>query len=322
MVTAQPVQDVSEAAPGWLRVGLYPSLWAWVLGCLVYGFAYPEQLTQVLAVKAGVMVGVLLVAEWQFPYQKRWGMTWRHLLRRDLIFIAINGATFAAIQFLLVWLAIDTARRSVGPLTGQPLWLQIPVALLTFEALQYTVHRFMHQSRGPVTNVLWRAHAIHHLPSQLYVVMHAVFHPINAVIVRIVVQVLPVFLLGTDPMAVFFSSSVIALHGTVSHFNVDLRAGWLNYVFVGPELHRYHHSASTHEAANYAAALSFFDLLGGTFLYRPGFPPAELGLRAEDGYPEQHAPWQSMLLPFSLQPVEAPQPPLKGRLVPGPTSSA
>ncbi len=304
MTDEKHILEPSETTPAWLRAGLYPALWAWLLACLAYGFSNPESLSLVLAVKAGVMVGVLLLAEWRFPYQKRWGMTWRHFFHRDLFFIAVNGATFAAIQFALIWLAIDTARQSSGPLTGQSLWVQIPVALLAFEALQYTVHRLMHQSRGPVTNVLWRAHAIHHLPAQLYVVMHAVFHPLNAVIVRIVVQVLPVFLLGTDPMAIFVSSSVIALHGTVSHFNVDLRAGWANYLFVGPELHRYHHSASTHEAANYAATLSFFDVLGGTFLYRPGIPPAELGLRAEDGYPEQHAPWQSLVLPFSLRPVE------------------
>jgi sterol desaturase/sphingolipid hydroxylase (fatty acid hydroxylase superfamily) len=101
--------------------------------------------------------------------------------------------------------------------------------------------------------------------------------------------------------------SIIALQGTVSHLNLDMRAGWLNYVLVGPELHRYHHSAEGQNATNLGSTLSVFDLVFGTFEYRPGVPPRELGLREEDGYPGQHSPLQSALFPLSLQPVEPPR---------------
>ena len=304
---AVPPSHTAAALASVVRVGLYPALWAWIVLCLAYGLSHPGQLPEVLAIKSGVMVGVLLLVEWRIPYQRRWAMTWRHLLRRDLIFIVINGATLAALQAGLVWFAIGVASRTTGPLSGQPLWVQVPIALLAFEALQYAVHRCMHESRGPITHVLWRAHAIHHLPKQLYLVMHAVFHPINAILVRLLVQVLPAVLLGTDPMAAFVAASIIGYHGTISHFNVDIRAGWANYLFTGPELHRYHHSANSHEAVNYGATLSVFDLCLGSFLYRPGVPPAELGLKERDGYPGQHDPWRSMLLPFSTRPVAPPQ---------------
>ncbi len=263
----------------------------------------PRTLQTVLAVKAVAMVGLLLILEWRFPYQDRWRMTWRHLVRRDLIFIAINGMTLALLSYGMVALAIDLSADSVGLLTGQPLWLQVVVGLVVFEALQYTLHRTMHQSRGPLTHFLWRTHAIHHLPQQLYVVMHAVFHPFNAVLVRIGTQLLPLWLLGYDPMAVFISGSIIAFHGTVSHLNLDMRMGWMNYLFIGPELHRYHHSASSHEAQNYGATLSIFDLCFGSFLYRPGVPPEHLGLSDRDGYPGQHDPLAAALFPFSLAPV-------------------
>lgn len=166
----------------------------------------------------------------------------------------------------------------------------------------------MHLSVGPITNVLWRAHAIHHLPQQLYLIMHGVFHPINAVLVRLIVQMLPIVLLGTDPLAIFISSSIISYHGVISHFNVDIRAGWANYLFVGPELHRYHHSAESNEAVNYGVTLSIFDLLCGTFSYRPGIPPAHLGLSEEDGYPGQHNPLESLLLPFDTGPIQPKSP--------------
>jgi sterol desaturase/sphingolipid hydroxylase (fatty acid hydroxylase superfamily) len=292
-----------DSARAFIRQGLYPLLWIWVIAGITYGLIYPETLQTVLAVKAVGMVGLLLILEWRFPYDDRWRMTWRHLVRRDLIFIAINGATIALLSYGMVALAIDLSADSASLITGQPLWLQVIVGLVVFEALQYTLHRYMHQSRGPLTHFLWRTHAIHHLPQQLYVVMHAVFHPFNAVLVRIGTQLLPLWLLGYDPLAVFVFGSIIAFHGTVSHLNLDMRMGWMNYLFVGPELHRYHHSASSHEAQNYGATLSIFDLCFSTFLYRPGVPPLHLGLSDQDGYPGQHDPLAATLFPFSVEPV-------------------
>ena len=180
-----------------------------------------------------------------------------------------------------------------------PLWIQVIVGLLVFEALQYTIHRAMHRADGPLSRFFWRSHAIHHLPQQLYVVMHAVFHPINAIVVRVLVQLLPIWLLGFDAVAVFIYGSIIGFHGTVSHLNVDMRIGWLNFLFVGPELHRYHHSSRTADAVNYGAAISVFDLMFGTFRYTPGQHPASLGLYENEGYPAQHAPMQAMLFPFT-----------------------
>jgi sterol desaturase/sphingolipid hydroxylase (fatty acid hydroxylase superfamily) len=299
------------AAERWLRFAvrwaLYPLLLAWVAGWIAYGLAHPEDMTLVLAVKSGVMVPLLLLLEWRVPYQRRWGMTWRHLLRRDLVFVALNGATLALLSYGLVALSIGVAAESEGLVAGWPSWLQVVTGLVVFEALQYSTHRWMHRGRGRAGNFLWRTHAIHHLPQQLYVVMHAVFHPFNAIIVRLVVQLLPVWVLGYDPQAAFVVGSIIALHGTVSHLNLDMRAGWLNYLFVGPELHRYHHAAEGQNATNLAATLSPFDWLLGTFEYRPGVAPRALGLREEDGYPGQHAPLRAALFPLSLRPVEPPK---------------
>lgn len=286
-----------------IRWLLYPLLWCWTIGWIAFGLQNPDELQMALAIKGGGMITLLLALEWRYPYDHRWKMTWQHLLRRDIIFIVINGATLALLGYLLILLAIDVAESSLGLMTGTPVWLQVAVGLVVFEALQYTVHRYMHLDGNALKNFLWRAHAIHHLPQQLYVVMHAVFHPFNAIPIRYLTQILPIWVLGYDPEAVFVFGSVIALHGTISHLNLDLRMGWLNYLFVGPELHRYHHSASSHEAQNYGATLSIFDLLLGTFLYRPGKPPEALGLSEDDGYPGQHDPLTAVLFPFSVLPV-------------------
>ncbi len=296
-----------------VRWGLYPLLLVWVGGCLAYGLARPASLSTVVIIKSGVMVPLLLVLEWLVPYQRRWSMTIRHLLRRDVVFIAMNGPTLALLSYGLVLLSIDVAADRNGPLTGKPLWLQVVMGLLVFEALQYSMHRFMHRGRGPVGHMAWRTHSIHHLPQQLYVVMHAVGHPFNAVIVRLVVQLLPLWVLGYDPEAVFVFSSISALHGTISHLNLDMRAGWLNYVFVGPELHRYHHGSAAYQGVNYAATLSVFDWALGTGCYRPGTPPQSLGLSVDEGYPGQHDPLAAARFPLSVRPVNGTRAPTHSR---------
>jgi sterol desaturase/sphingolipid hydroxylase (fatty acid hydroxylase superfamily) len=304
--TVTPSVDV-----GWqpyVRYGLYPLLWILLISSFTYVWLNPEQILATQMVKGGTMLVVLLACEWFFPYQRRWSMTKTLLFKRDLVFLVANSITSRLLATLFSLLAVYLASFSSGPMSGTPIWIQVIVGLLVFEALQYPLHRFMHQSRGPITHFLWRVHAVHHLPKQLYLVMHIVLHPFNAIATRIVVQIIPVALLGYDPFAVFVFMSIIALHGTISHFNVDLSLGRLNYLFVGPELHRYHHSANSHEAVNYAGTLSFFDILFGTFLYRPGTPPEHLGLAEEDGYPGQIQPGKALLLPFhsgEVRPVQA-----------------
>jgi sterol desaturase/sphingolipid hydroxylase (fatty acid hydroxylase superfamily) len=75
----------------------------------------------------------------------------------------------------------------------------------------------------------------------------------------------------------------------------------LNYVFVGTELHRFHHSANLAESRNYAVTLSFVDILFGTFVYRPGTLPVRLGVADPSAYPKSNEFWSVMKLPFKQE---------------------
>ena len=156
----------------------------------------------------------------------------------------------------------------------------------------------MHELQGPIGRFLWRSHAAHHLPPRLYLVMHAVFHPFNAIIVQGLVITLPIWLMGYGLRAVAMFMMINGLHGVISLFNVDIRAGWMNYIFVGPEIHRYHHSADVNEAKNFGNTLSIYDVLLGTFVYCPGIPPADLGVRSDTGLPAYERFFAVMALPF------------------------
>jgi sterol desaturase/sphingolipid hydroxylase (fatty acid hydroxylase superfamily) len=128
--------------------------------------------------------------------------------------------------------------------------------------------------------------------------VYVVAHPINAIVVRLILTA-PLFFLGFSTEAIFVASVIVGLQGVVSHLNVDIRAGWLNYVLVGTELHRYHHSADAAEAMNYGTVVPFWDIIFGTFIYRPGIPPCALGVSSPSEYPADREILHVLGLPFA-----------------------
>src|SRR5258706_15974290 len=76
-------------------------------------------------------------------------------------------------------------------------------------------------------------------------------------------------------------SAVTAFIGILTHCNVRMRFGWLNYVFNTPGLHRWHHSMELREGnKNYGENLVLWDLFFGTFFDEAGRrPPADIGIR-------------------------------------------
>jgi sterol desaturase/sphingolipid hydroxylase (fatty acid hydroxylase superfamily) len=72
--------------------------------------------------------------------------------------------------------------------------------------------------------------------------------------------------------------------GIMNHANVRVRLGPLIYLFVGPEMHRWHHARDPREArCNYGNNLSIFDWIFGTARV-PRNDPAAFGIE-DDAYP-------------------------------------
>jgi len=130
--------------------------------------------------------------------------------------------------------------------------------------------------------------------------MHAVFRPFNAVISTMIIQE-PLLLLGVPPAAVLAATLLIDLQSLVSHFNVDIRAGWLNYIFIGTESHRFHHSAKLEEVRNFGNTLAIWDLVFGTFLYRPMQVPEKLGVGDEKSFIRSERVFEVLAYPFRPQ---------------------
>jgi sterol desaturase/sphingolipid hydroxylase (fatty acid hydroxylase superfamily) len=290
--------DTIHPIPFVLRWLTWPTAFAGGIAAVVLAPRFGGDMVAVSGAVSGVLIITLVIMERIWPAARKWDMTWRSFAR-DIQFFLVNGVTIAATNTLFAWIGVAAAQGHGGLLANWSVWLAVPAGMLVVDFLQYWQHRISHEANGPMGRFLWRSHAAHHLPEQVYVLMHPAGHPINTFIVRGLVTILPLYLLGLTPEAVVLTNLAIGVQGIISHSNLDLRAGWLNYIFVGPELHRYHHSADSREAGNYATALSILDVLFGTFVYKPGQLPVRLGVDDPTLYPRSGQVWKILLLPFA-----------------------
>jgi len=78
---------------------------------------------------------------------------------------------------------------------------------------------------------------------------------------------------------VLWLSAVTAYIGMLTHCNVDMKFGWLSYVFNTPGLHRWHHSRDLREGnKNYGENLMIWDHIFRTWINPNRRPPANIGI--------------------------------------------
>jgi sterol desaturase/sphingolipid hydroxylase (fatty acid hydroxylase superfamily) len=160
--------------------------------------------------------------------------------------------------FLLINRSTEDFALPVWPATW-PLWAQAALALLVAEFADYWRHRCFHE-----WGLAWRLHAVHHSPTRVYFLNANRFHIFDALINSLIsAGILALF--GATTEAVYLVGIFTGLHSPWQHANVHYRLGWLNWVFAGAELHRWHHSTTTAECnSNYGNNLIVFDTLFGT----------------------------------------------------------
>jgi sterol desaturase/sphingolipid hydroxylase (fatty acid hydroxylase superfamily) len=277
--------------------GLYPVLLSATLAFAFLAIARGWDLQRAMLGYLPALLAILIFVERAVPLDPAWGMTSRSF-GRDLRYLIPDGAVIAGTRAASGWLALRWLSAHPGPLAGAPVWMAIPLALIAWDFVQYHLHRYCHEGKGPVARFLGRAHLAHHLPDRVYVVMHGVFHPLNAFWIAALLQGV-LMGLGLSPQAAFAAMLLIDLQTLVSHFNAEIRAGWLNYLFIGTELHRAHHSADAAETGNYGSVLSLWDILFGTFRYAPGRLPAALGVLEAPGIPRSEEVARVLAYPFA-----------------------
>lgn len=287
-----------------VAVSVFPVL---ISGALLAGYSMMQRGLSAAEVVTPCVLGTyLLIAglERFFPHHRSWGKS-RGDLRVDLGWAFTNGLVnslaeplaLAGAVYLAGWLSVDFG----GGLWPQawPLPLQLALALLIGEFIEYWAHRLMHE-----VDWLWRFHAVHHSAPRLYFLNAARFHPIDLFVVG-TCRLLPMAFLGATPQLLALVTIFAAVHGAFQHSNLKLKLGPLNWVFSMAELHRWHHSPLTAESNfNYGGNLIFWDIVFGTrWLPENREPPEAIGMESLPEFPQGF--WWQLASPFAWKHVVA-----------------
>ncbi len=173
-----------------------------------------------------------------------------------------------------------------------PLWQQCLLVVAFIELVKYWFHRMGHE-----TKAWWPLHSVHHAVKRVYLLNGFRIHPLYHVLTY-VLGYFPCILLGAPAETLLVHTVALGICGGFQHCNIDLKYGFLNYVFSTNEIHRWHHSTKAEEGnKNYGAILSIYDVLFGTYFNVPGAAPAEIGMVEEEGYP-MRSYWKQLAVPF------------------------
>ena len=253
-----------------------------------------------------LILATMIVVERIYTY--RYAVSQRSVLARDLIANVVNlyvtGAVtgMVVLPVLLFFPEHFLARKAILASAGQlgPVWLQVPVILLSVSLFRYWMHRWQHSIA-----FLWALHSYHHRVSDLQATNTYVSHPIDFAL-RNVIIFLVLGVIGFSPLAILIAVPATNISGIFSHCGGDVKGGLLNYLFVTPEVHRWHHSANVPEgyghSCNYGVEFSFWDIIFGTFYLPEKDGVAEAPERI--GYPGGQLPDESNYLKLLLVPLK------------------
>lgn len=239
------------------------------------------------------VLAAMIVLELVFVYEK--AVSQKRAVVRDvastLMNLWVTGTVMSAVfaPAILFFPEVFLGRTLFFTSSNQlgPLWLQIVLVMLFYSLMKYTIHRLQHTVR-----FLWELHSYHHSVTDLRASNTFVSHPLDFAL-RNVLPPIVLGIVGFSPTAILYGVGILGVTGTMSHCGAGLRAGWLNHVFVTPELHRWHHSAQTppghRYSVNYGVGFILWDRIFGTY-YLPkkdGVPLQPEKLGHPDGIPDE-----------------------------------
>jgi len=216
-----------------------------------------------------LIISTMIILERILTY--KYAVSQRSVLRRDIIANIVNLYVTGAVTGMIVLPVLVffpehfLGRKLVlaSPQQLGPVWFQVIVILLSVSFIRYWIHRLQHS-----VPFLWKLHAYHHRVTDLQGSNTFVSHPIDFAL-RNTLVFLILGVVGFNPFALLITVPATNISGTFSHCGADIKGGILNYVFVTPEVHRWHHTAEVPEghkySVNYGVEFSFWDLLFGTF---------------------------------------------------------
>jgi len=233
----------------------------------------------------GAFAAFFFLAERLFPLRPDQGI-FRRGFWTDILYVPIHFFMRVFLNGTLAAAISEIGHRylpqsSFNTLEDRPLFVQVIAILLTLDFLFYVTHRLKHRWHW-----WWRLHETHHSSTQMDFLASARFHPIEKLLDR-TIYIFPLLFLGASDTAILIWAGFDVFFGMMSHSNVRWHIGPLIYIFVGPEMHRWHHVKDPEiRECNYGNNFSVFDWLFGT-AYVSYDLPGEYGVD-EKGFPQHN----------------------------------
>lgn len=217
-------------------------------------------------ISLGIMAGsamAMLVAERFWPYNAdqqlfREGF-WTDFVGYCLLQSYALGLVIAA---LITWLDANTGWSSHRLIGTWPVWGQVLFFLVTHDLYIYCAHRFQHGNKWA-----WRLHEAHHSTPNVDWLSGVRSHSLE-ILVNQTIEFAPMVLLGAAPETAIIKGTMSAVWGMFIHANIDVHLGRLQYVFNGPEMHRWHHARDPEAYdTNFGTKFALWDWLFGTAFF-------------------------------------------------------
>ncbi len=213
------------------------------------------------------------------PHEKAW-LANDGQMGPDLAHTLLNKGLAQVIVVVIIFMGIADWIAPTGggfwPFTW-PLAAQAALGLVIVEFGLYWKHRMAHEWPW-----LWRFHAVHHSVTRLWFFNTGRFHFVDTM-TGLMVGVPVLLLLGAPRDVLLLVSAATAVIGMLTHCNIEMRCGPLDYIFNTPTLHRWHHSKVLAEGnRNYGENLVLFDLIFGSYFNAVDRrPPSDIGIQHE-----------------------------------------
>lgn len=262
-----------------MRALLARLLWPGLLGLCIAGYWWGWQSGHaVLAFNVTYfgLAAVLLLLEQLMPYEQAW-MSSDGQLFNDIAHTVMNKGVGQVIAASLAMVGVSQSPPTVGGWWPEswPLAAQVALALVAGEFGLYWAHRTAHEFRA-----IWHWHAIHHSVTKLWIVNTGRFHFLDS-LWKTGFALVVAYLAGAPRDVILWVLAITAYIGFLTHCNVQMVCGPLNWIFSTPELHRWHHNRDPIEGnCNYGENLIIWDVVFGTrLLPSDRKPPSNVGCK-------------------------------------------
>ena len=280
---------------------LWPLLFTGALSIVFLGFHLGREVI-FLVIAYFTLAITLYLLENVLPYRDEWRKSDGQVIP-DLAHTALTKG-FG--QLLLYIVAITGIAAAISEFEGAQFWphdihifWQVLIALAISEFGLYWAHRLSH-----TYDLLWRFHSLHHSVEKLWFFNTGRFHFVDTFF-SILLSLPLMLLMGAPGNVVIWVSSITVFIGFLTHCNINMKCGYISYVFNTPNVHRWHHSRKISEGNNnFGENLMLYDHLFRTFYHPKGREVVRIGIR--DFIPEKFA--HQLITPFMWKKAQSEKP--------------